>query len=185
MFAEIAMYLIKIASTLFGAALLLRAWALAVRLPPNNPFSQAIFQATHWLVRPLRRVIPGTRGIDWASVVAAYLTALAAIVLTVMVQGASPLAAFPFGLIAAVVTILNWLLTLVLWMTVLLGVLSWINPRTEAMWVLQLLTAPLLNPIRRRMPATGGIDFSPLILIIIVQILSMVLERCQWALFSI
>jgi len=66
----------------------------------------------------------------------------------------------------------------------LLGVLSWINPRSEAMWVLQLLTAPFLNPIRRMLPATSGIDFSPLILIVIVQILLRVLDHLSLMLFG-
>jgi YggT family protein len=183
MLQDIAVYLIKIAASLFGAALLLRAWALAVRLPPRNPFSQAVFQATSWLVVPLRKIIPGVGGIDWASLLGTYLSALALLVLTLLVQGGSPLSLFPFGLAAALLLVLNWALNLVFWLTLLLGVMSWINPASEGMWLLQILVGPLLNPIRRRLPATGGIDFSPLVLIIVVQVLHMVLDRVQMMLF--
>ena len=184
MFQEIASYLIQIISSLFGAALLLRVWAVAVRLPPKNQFSQAVFQATNWLVRPMRRVIPGKGGIDWASILAAYLTAIVASLLILLLRGASPLSFFPFGLLPALLMTVTWGLNLVMWLTLLLGVLSWINPRSEAMWVLQLLTAPFLNPIRRMLPATSGIDFSPLILIVIVQILLRVLDHLSLMLFG-
>ena len=184
MLQEIASYLIQIVSSLFGAALLLRAWAMAVRLPPKNQFSQAVFQGTNWLVRPMRRIIPGTGGIDWACIIAAYLTAVLASLLTLLIRGANPLLFFPFGLLTSLLLTLTWGLNLVMWLTVLLGVLSWVNPRTEAMWVLQLLTAPFLNPIRRMLPATSGSDFSPLILIVIVQILLRVLDHLTLMLFG-
>jgi len=185
MLEEIASYLIKIAAYLFGAALLLRAWALTVRLPPRNTFSQAIFQATNWLVLPLRRIIPGTAGVDWASLVGAYLCAVALLILSLLVQGANPLSLFPFGFVLALLLVLSWALSLVFWITLLLGVLSWVNPSSEGMWMLQILTGPLLNPIRRLLPNTGGIDFSPLVLIIIVQVLRMVLDRGQLMIFGL
>lgn len=180
MLGEIVSYLIKIAASLFGVALLLRAWALVVHLPPRNPFSQAVFQATNWFVLPLRRIIPGAGGVDWASLLGAYLSALAFLVLTSLVHGASLLSLLPFGLLAALLVAVSWALSLVFWLTLLLGVLSWINPSSEGMWILQTLTAPLLNPIRRMLPSTGGIDFSPLVLIIIVQVLRMVLNGSQF-----
>jgi len=185
MFEEIASYLINIVSSLFGAALLLRAWAQAVRLSPRNPFSQAVFHVTNWLVLPLRKVLPGYAGIDWACLVGAWLTAVVALALSIALQGVSPLAVFPLGLLIALLTVLKWALNLVLWMTVLMGVMSWLNPRNEAMWALQQLTAPCLNPIRRHMPATGGIDFSPLVLIILVQVALMVLGRIGLGLYGL
>jgi YggT family protein len=184
MFEEIANYLINIISSLFGAALLLRAWAQAVRLSPNNPYSQAVFQATNWLVLPLRRILPGFAGVDWACIAGAWLTAALALVLTVLIQGVSPLVVLPLGLIVAVLTVLKWALNLLLWLTVLLGVLSWVNPRSESMWPLHQLTAPVLNPIRRRLPATGGIDFSLLVLIVLIEIALMVLGRVGLELYG-
>jgi len=179
MFEEIAIYLITIISSLLGAALLLRAWAQAVRLAPNNPFSRAVYQATNWLVLPLRKVLPGFRGIDWACIVGAWLTAVVALALAVLIRGYSPLLLLPMGLVVALLTVVKWGLNLMLWLTVLMGILSWVNPRTEAMWAL-----PLLNPIRRRLPATGGIDFSLLVLIILIQVALMVLARAIFALYG-
>jgi YggT family protein len=50
--------------------------------------------------------------------------------------------------------------------------------------VLQTLTAPLLNPIRRILPNMGGIDFSPLVLLVIAQVGIMVLQQASFRLFG-
>ena len=95
MFTEIILFLLDTVFTLFGMALLLRLWMQLSRLPSRNPVSQGVFQVTDWIVRPLRRIIPGLGGIDWATVFAAYLTAVAfllcrALARPVLRAGAAP-----------------------------------------------------------------------------------------------
>src|ERR1700692_1217965 len=68
MFGEIARFLLNTLFTLFGAALLLRAWMQVVRMPPYNPVSNAVMQATNWLVLPLGQICPGGKNIAWGSV---------------------------------------------------------------------------------------------------------------------
>ncbi len=179
MLGEIARFLLNTLFTLFGAALLLRAWMQAVRVPPYNPVTQAVLQATNWLVLPLRRVISGTRGVDWASVVAALLTAFVYVLLMVVLIGVDPMSMLPTIAIVAVLTIVKWALNLVLWMTILMALLSWLNPRSPAMAILLPLTAPLLNPLRRVLPALGGMDLSPIVLFLIVQVLIMIVTRAE------
>ncbi|MEK6423777.1 MAG: YggT family protein [Burkholderia gladioli] len=177
MLGEIARFLINTLFTLFGAALLLRAWMQAVRVPPYNPVTQAVLQATNWLVLPLRRVISGTRGVDWASVVAAVVTAFVYVVLMLSLGGFDVLSILPTLVIVALLTVAKWALNLVLWMTILMALLSWLNPRSPAMAILFPLTAPLLNPLRRVLPSIGGMDLSPILLFVIVQVLLMVVTR--------
>jgi len=177
MFSDIARFLIDIVFTLFGAVLLLRAWMQAVRLPPHNSVSRGVFQTTDWIVKPLRRVIPGVGGIDWASIVAAWLVALVFLVLTLAVIGGNPLMLFPMGFAIALLMIVKWALNLLLWMTLIMAVLSWVNPAAPAMPVLYQLTAPFLEPLRRITPRLGGFDISPLLLFVITQVLLMVVAR--------
>jgi YggT family protein len=177
MLGEIARFLINTLFTLFGAALLLRAWMQAVRVPPYNPVTQAVLQATNWIVLPLRRVISGTRGVDWASVVAALVTALVYVVLMLSLGGFDVLSVLPTLVIVALLILAKWALNLVLWMTILMALLSWLNPRSPAMAILFPLTAPLLNPLRRMLPSIGGMDLSPILLFLIVQVLLMVVTR--------
>ncbi|WP_028215793.1 YggT family protein [Paraburkholderia oxyphila] len=177
MFGDIARFLLNTIFTLFGAALLLRVWLQFVRVPPYNPVTHAIQQATNWLVLPLRRVIPGVRGIDWAGVVAALIAAIVYVLLMVWLAGVDPLGLLPTLLIVAVLTLVKWALNLLIWLTILMALLSWLNPRSPAMPVLFQLTAPFLNPIRRVLPNFGGLDLSPILLFVIVQVLLMVVTR--------
>lgn len=177
MFGEIARFLLNTLFTLFGAALILRVWMQAVRVQPYNPVTQAVLQATNWLVLPLRRVIPGVRGIDWASVVAALVTALVYVVLMIVMAGVDPITLAPTIVVVALLTVVKWVLNLVIWMTILMALLSWLNPRSQAMPILYQLTAPFLNPLRRVITHLGGIDLSPILLFVIVQVLLMVVTR--------
>ena len=59
------------------------------------------------------------------------------------------------------------------------------NPLAAAMPVLKTLNEPLLAPIRRIMPNLGGLDLSPLALLILAQIALMVLNRVSFALFGV
>lgn len=184
MFSDIARFLIDIVFTLFGAVLLLRAWMQAVRLHPANPVSRGVFQATDWIVKPLRRIIPGVGGIDWASIVAAWLTALVFLVLMLSVAGGNPMMLFPIGFGIALLTVLKWALNLLLWLTLIMAVLSWINPNAPAMPLLYQLTAPFLDPLRRITPRLGGFDIAPLLLFVITQVLLMVVARLSYSWFG-
>ncbi|CAG4890123.1 YggT family protein [Paraburkholderia saeva] len=177
MVGDIARFLLNTVFTLFGAALLLRAWLQVVRMPPYNPVSNAVLQATNWIVLPLRRILPSTRNIDWASIVAAIIAAVIYVVAMVWLAGVDPLSLMPTLLIVALLTVIKWALNLIIWLTILMALLSWLNPRSPAMPILYQLTAPFLNPLRRFVPQLGGIDLSPILLFVIVQVLLMVVTR--------
>ena len=184
---EIVHFVINILFSLFGIALLLRAWMYTIRLHPFNPYSQAIFQASNWLIQPLRRIItPGNR-IDWPSLVACWLTAFIYLILTWILftgQLPAPNSLLPAAL-AAVFTMLKWAFNVILWITLIQAILSWVNPLAPVMPVLHTLTAPLLDPIRRILPNLGGIDFSPLVLLIVAQVAIMILQRVTFTLFGV
>src|SRR5690606_8563272 len=111
MFSDIFQFLLTIAATLIGIALILRAWTHAVRLHPFNPYSQAIVRVTNWIVQPIRKVIAPSSRIDWPSILAAWLVALAYLLLSWIVgTGSLPsIASFGPAVIAAVLTVARWL----------------------------------------------------------------------------
>jgi YggT family protein len=184
MFTEIAIFLIDTIFTLFAMALLLRLWMQLTRLPTRNPVSQGVFQVTDWLVRPLRRVIPGLGGIDWATVIAAWLTAVVFLLLVLVLTGGDPLGYLPLVLAIAVLNVLKWGISLVMWVTLLMAILSWVNPHSPITPAIQHLTDPLLRPIQRVLPRLGGFDISPLVLFVIAQILLMLLAALSAELFG-
>lgn len=88
-------------------------------------------------------------------------------------------------MIYALVDIVNLLLTIVTWVIILQVILSWLlvlnvlntssqGVRSFAM-AIDRLTAPLYRPIRRILPDFGGIDFSPLVVLILIQIIKKLL----------
>ena len=85
---------------------------------------------------------------------------------------------------SALLMVLKWTLNLMVWMTLIQAVLSWVNPLSPLMPLLQTLTAPLLDPIRRILPRTA-IDFSPLVLLIGAQILLMMVARLAYGIFGV
>ncbi|ROT44803.1 YggT family protein [Pusillimonas sp. NJUB218] len=187
MFGNILHFIINIVFSLFGIALIIRAWMYAIRLHPFNPYAQAVLRITDWLVQPIKKVIPASKFLDWPSLLAAYLTALVFLLLTFFVlTGHLPVVNGLLGaLVASFLTVLKWAFNLVLWLTLIQVVLSWVNPMAPLMPVLQTLTAPLLDPIRRILPSPGGIDFSPLVLLIVAQVVMMVLEGFAYRLFGV
>jgi YggT family protein len=86
---------------------------------------------------------------------------------------------------ASVVTVGRWALNLMVWMTLIQMVLSWVNPMATIMPVLTTLTDPLLAPIRRITPKLGALDLAPLVLLVLAQIAMMVLSRISFTLFPL
>lgn len=187
MFSDVLYFLLNILFSLFGIALIIRAWMYAIRLHPFNPYSQAVLRVTNWLVGPLRNVVKPSNRIDGPSLVACWLTALAYLLLTwVLLTGQFPsVEGLTRSLVAAVITMAKWAFNVVLWVTLIQAVLSWVNPLAPVMPLLHTLTAPLLDPIRRLMPNLGGLDLSPLVLLILAQVAIMMLQRIAFSLFGV
>lgn len=183
MFGDIFRFLLEITFTLFGTALLARAWIHTVRLHPFNPVARTIFQVTDWLIVPLRKVIRPGNTIDWSSLAAAWLTAIIYWALLWMVSWGAllPLSLIGRMAIVALLTVPKWALNLMVWLTLLQAILSWVNPMAPMMALLKTLTTPLLDPIRRVLPATA-IDFSPLIVLVLAQVGLMVLGKLNFSL---
>ena len=178
MFGDIFRFLIEIVFTLFGAALLLRVWMQAIAIPRHNPLTPGLIRFTQWLVGPLERIAPHRGRINWACVLATLIVALLYVCLNWMLraQAIVPLAALPLMLIMAVLRVLSWILNLTIWLTLIQAVLSWVNPSAPLMPMLQMLTAPILDPIRRVLPRSR-IDFSPLVALVVAQVLMIVISN--------
>ncbi|GAB2893584.1 YggT family protein [Paralcaligenes sp. KSB-10] len=187
MLSDALHFIINIVFTLFGIALIIRAWMFAIRLHPFNPYSQAVLRLTDWLIQPIRKIVrPGNR-LDWPCLLASWLTAFVFLLLTwiVLTGQFPPVSSLLPAVLASLFTLLKWALNLVLWLTLVQAILSWVNPLAPIMPVLHTLTAPLLDPIRRMLPNFGGLDFSPLVLLVLAQIGMVFLEHLSFSLFGV
>lgn len=187
MTGDILTFLIEISFNILGAAFLGRLWLHAVRFHPYNPYAQLIFRATEWLCKPLRAVLPQGKSIDYAALIGAYLMALFYLFFMWLAATRTlpPIQIIGPALLAALITMGRWMLNLVIWLTLIQAILSWVNPMAPVMPVLRTLTDPLLEPIRRIMPNFSGFDLSPLALLILAQIALMVLNRISYTLVGL
>ncbi len=155
---------------------LLRFFLQAARADFYNPITRAIVRLTDPLLNPLRTIIPGKGRQDWASLIAAVLLAFVFLLLALSLSGSRMPTILPL-LWLAPVHVLEVVLDMIFWGTLVHAVLSWF-PNAQSAPAAQLLDqliSPLLAPIRRVLPDLGGIDLSPLVLLLAAQMAKLIL----------
>jgi YggT family protein len=166
--------------TLFGlylVAIMLRVLLQLTRADFYNPVSQFLVKVTNPPLIPLRRVIPGFMGIDFAAVVLMIVIKMVEIFLIVLIKGVS---VNFFGVVVLAIAELFRLLINVYFFTILIQVvLSWVNPGTynPAVSLLYSINEPLLGRARRMIPPISGFDLSPIVVIILLQLISILLVQ--------
>ncbi len=179
MFFQIISFLLDVAASLLGGACLLRLFMQHQRVPFGNPVGRFVFALTDWLVLPLRKLLPAIGRWDTASLVAAYLVELAQYAILWLLAGTAagaglvPVLAL-FGLVRLAISALTALV-------IVYAILSWVRADSPMADVIDRLCAPLLRPFRRVIPLVGGIDLSPLALLVVLQVASMLLAGLQGA----
>jgi len=163
--------LLETLGSLLATACLLRAYMNRVGIGARNPVGQFVVAVTDWLVSPLRRLLPAGRSVDWASIVAGFLVALVLAVLFVVLFGGRRFPAPGAVLLLSMFWLVKWSLWLLTALVLMQAVLSWVNPQAPIAPTIAALTQPFLAPIRRIVPLIGGVDLSPLVLILLVQVL--------------
>ncbi|NBC98660.1 YggT family protein [Atlantibacter hermannii] len=162
-------FLISTALELYTMVMLLRIWMQWARCDFYNPLAQFVVKATQPIVGPLRRILPSMGTIDTASLVMAFVLSLIKSMVLFMVITFQPII-----WIAALLILIKTIGLLVFWVLLVMALMSWVSRgRSPVEYVLMQLTEPLLSPIRRMLPAMGGIDFSPMVLVLLLYVLNM------------
>ncbi|BET42386.1 MULTISPECIES: YggT family protein [Atlantibacter] len=162
-------FLISTALELYTMVMLLRIWMQWARCDFYNPLAQFVVKATQPIVGPLRRILPSMGPIDTASLVMAFVLSLIKSMVLFMVITFQPII-----WIAALLILIKTIGLLVFWVLLVMALMSWVSRgRSPVEYVLMQLTEPLLSPIRRMLPAMGGIDFSPMVLVLLLYVLNM------------
>lgn len=184
MLYQIIFLLLEVVTGVLGGACLLRLYMQYQRIPMSarsgNPLGRFVFALTDWLVLPLRRVIPSLGRWDMASLVATFLLEVAQFsLLWLMGMGGSYVSVLilaAFGVVRLAISSLTGLV-------IVYAVLSWLQTHTVLTDVIERLCAPPLMPIRRVVPLVGGVDLSPLVLLVLLQVAAILLGGVQaWAL---
>lgn len=165
-----AIYMLETVFTLYILMVLLRFLLQLVRADFYNPICQFLVKATNPPLRPLRRIIPGLKGIDVASVV--LLIALQMLALWLIHVAGGRTVALPALFLFALSELLLLTLNIFLISILVQVIMSWLNPQAHnpVLSILYSLNEPLLRPARRMLPNTSGIDFSPLLVLVLIQL---------------
>jgi len=180
MLYQIIFLLLEVVTGVLGGACLLRMYMQQQRIPMSarsgNPLGRFVFALTDWLVLPLRRVVPPLGRWDMASLVATFLLELTQFSLLWLIgtggSYATVLILAGFGVVRLAISGLTGLI-------IVYAILSWVQTQTVLSDVIERLCAPPLLPIRRILPLVGGVDLSPLVLLLLLQVGAIVLGALQ------
>lgn len=178
MFYDLLKLLTDTLTALFGVTLLARVFVNWVGLPARNPVAQFVLALTDWLVKPLRRVVPDVGRLESAALLCAYLVAVLSLLVPLMLAAAE-IEWFRI-LIAGFIRLLQWALDGLFWLTVLYALLSWINPHAPIAPAIGLLMRPFIAPFRRIVPLVGGVDLSPMALVLVIVVLREIMSRLSF-----
>lgn len=175
---EISGYLVQTVISLYLLAMLLRFLLQLVRADFYNPICQFLARITNPVVLPLRRVIPGVGGIDLSSLLLALLLQILGIVFMLWLNGLGApnlgvlLIWGGLGLFGLVVNVYFFALLAVI-------ILSWIAPGSHnpALHLLYQLTEPVMAPFRKVLPPMGGLDFSPILVFVLINVVQIALRH--------
>ena len=178
MFSEIGNLLIQTFCNLFLVAVLLRFMLQVARADFYNPISQFLVRVTNPLVKPLRKIIPGVFGVDIASLVLALLVELTLISLVILVLGY----ALPNVLLLLIWAVIGVLAMVVnIYYIAILGsiILSWVamGSYNPTIVLINQLAEPVLAPFRKLLPPIGGLDLSPIMVFLAINVVQIVLRH--------
>ncbi|UCV03430.1 YggT family protein [Dechloromonas denitrificans] len=172
-------FLLDAVVSFFCALFLLRFMMQAMRVSFAGQLGNFVVALTNWAVKPLRRIIPGLGGLDWSSLFAAFVLQL--LLAGVLIGLSGQLIETDGATLAMMIGwfslrgLLRMAVYILIGALILQAVLSWINPYSPLSAPAHQLTRPLLDPIRRVVPLISGIDLSPLVAILLLQVVLMFL----------
>lgn len=181
MFSTALNFLLVTVLNLLTLLFLLRFFMQLFRAPFNNPLTHMVIALTDFAVKPVRRVIPSFKKIDFSTLLLALITQFLLQISLLWLRD------FPFsvagqsawsGLIGmSFLGVLRIALDVFFYAILLQVILSWVNPHTPIAGALNSLTRPILEPIQRILPMASGIDFSPIVALILLQMINVSVIR--------
>ena len=141
-----------------------------------NPISQFLVKVTHPPLKILRRFVPSIGKIDTSSLVLILaLQMLADFSISLLLSGS--MVNIGALTLTAIAQLISLLLNIFVFTIFASAILSWVNPGSfySTASILTTLSNPLLNIIRRGIPDLGGIDLSPLVALVLLQLAKMLI----------
>ena len=175
---EIAAFLVETAASLYLILVVVRGMLQAARADFYNPISQFVARLTNPPLQALHRIIPIRSRVDPAVLVLALAVQAIAIVTTLLLAGFAlpgPVTILVWSLIGVAGLVVNTYLVALIVMIVV----SWVAPGTRhpAVLLTYQITEPVMAPVRSMLPAAGGLDFSPILVFIAINVIQIALRH--------
>jgi len=169
-------FLLSTIFSLLTMVFLLRFMMQILKTSFYNPIGQIVIALTDFAVKPARRYIPSWKKNDLSTLVLAF-AAQFLLHLTLLGLSGFPFAVadvpvWPSILGLSLLGVIRTVFDIFFYVLILHVILSWVNPHSPIAPVLHSLARPILDPIQRIIPSMGGIDFSPMIAILLLQMLN-------------
>ena len=167
---------------LYLLAVLLRFLLQIAKADFYNPVSQTVIRVTDPAIKVFRSFIPGYRGIDFSSLMLAFVVEAAAICILILLYGGN-IPEISLILTWAFVGVIYFILNIYWWAVIASIVMSWILAASGNMnphYILRLiwqLTEPIMAPVRKVVPPMGGLDFSPIIFFVLISLIQNTLTQ--------
>ena len=175
MLLQITEFLLETLVAFFVYLLLARFYFQWRRVSFRNQLGEFLIRTTNWIVLPARRVVPALGGLDLASWSAAWLLQALGLFLVFSLRGwdygSAPGSALAVLLGLALIDLVRFSIYILVFALIMQAVLSWVNPHTPFGPVFDALTRPFLRPLRRFIPPVANIDLTPLLLLVVLQVL--------------
>lgn len=165
-------FLVQFIFGLYSFVIVLRIWLLAVGANYNHPFVTGVAKTTTPVVRKLQKFIPDISGIELASVILLLLITLIKLLLMSFIAGHVP---NPGGLMAWTLgSAIEVCLDAAFYVMIIMALLSWMPNAQPALYgLLAQMTMPILQPVRKVIPLIAGMDLSPVVLLVVIQVVEM------------
>jgi len=174
-------FLITTVLNLLTMLFLLRFVLQLVRASFNNPLSQMVVTLTNFAVKPIRKILPSWGKFDLSTLFLAIVTQFLLQMCLIWLRD-FPLSVAGQSVWAGIIGmsflgVFRTFLDIFFYALLLQVILSWVNPQSPVSGVLNSLTKPILGPIQRVLPTASGIDFSPIVALIFLQMINVSVVR--------
>ncbi len=179
-FAQAGIFLVQSLGGIYLFVILLRLLLPLVRADFYNPLSQFVVKATHYPLLPLRKILPTIGRLDLACLTLAIALQLIMYILIISMQGHA-ITQPALLLIVSIVALLDKLLDIYFFGIIIVIIVSWVAPYSNhpALSLVRQVIEPVMQPVRRLLPPMGGLDLSPMLVILAIYLLRIFLSGFQ------
>ncbi len=177
---EITIYLSQTILGLFLLASVIRFLLQITKADFYNPISQAFVKITNPALLPLRKIVPSFRSFDLSSLVLAFAVQAILILLLLFISGSGIIEPSASRIIIwSVLGVAGLIVKIYFFALLAMIVLSWVAPHSfhPAVQLLNQIVEPTMSPFRKVFPPLGGLDFSPILVFILINIAEIVLRN--------